>query len=293
MSPSKFIPISVIGIKVSESTKNQSELPAMVERSDIDSPMSNDSGVGHDMKAKYKVSEPDSGIPVPASPNSNMAASASDFVSEPNTPIEVKSEVENNHTEFSAVPGNTCRNEAPCLKSSRCSAIETLVETVATGKENNFSLDNAETASSSRDIGSSVKVSEDADLQETVVTGSALAASLLRTTNEEDAATEDQPAVSAVESELDSPMADSAATSDTKVGAMESSIPNDGEAHCIKGSPEAFSEVSAPTSILPLVDSGETIPRRSAEIECKDNGLVASTFSSESLEQTVGPTERI
>lgn len=264
----------------------------MVEKSDIDSPMSNDSGVGHDMKAKYKVNEPESGIPAPSSPNSNMAAGASDFVSEPNTPIEVKSEVENNHAEFSGIPGNTCTNEAPCPKSSRDSAIETLVESVATGKENNFSLDSAETASFSRHIGSSVKVSEDANLQESVITASAHEASPPSATNE-DAATEDQPTVSAVKSELDSPMADSAATPDTKVGAMESSILTDAEACCIKGSLEALSEVSAPTLILPLIDSGETIPSRNAEIDCKDDGQFASTFSSESSEEAVGPTERI
>lgn len=266
-------------MKVSESTKNQSQLPAMVEKSDTNSPMSNDSRVSQDTKAKDKVIEPDSGFPAPASPNNNMAASASDSASEPNTPIVVKSEVENNQNEFSAVLGSTCATEAPCLKSICDSGIETLVVTVASGKQNNFSFNNAETTSFSGDIGSSVKVSEDTDPQETVNTSSALEASPLTAKNEEDAAIEDQPTVSAVKSEINSPTADSACTSDTKGCAMESSI------LCVKQSLEASPEVSAPTSILPLIDSGEV-----AETECKNDGEVAFMSSSESLDQTMGPT---
>ncbi|XP_047948509.1 increased DNA methylation 1-like [Salvia hispanica] len=173
-------------MKVSESIKNQSQLPVMVEKSDIDSPMEyekqtcNDSGVAHDTKTNDQFSDLDSGFPAPAAPTST-----SDSIHEPltcNGAIVIKSEVEDNQKELSASStACECKNidvqnglqgppqednspleavlrktKAPGLKSICDSATETdLVETVNSRK------DTAD--SSSVNIGSSLKVPEETD----------------------------------------------------------------------------------------------------------------------------------
>lgn len=330
-------------MKVSISVKNQPQLPVTVEKSDIDSSMeyekqmSYDSAVGHDTKMNVKVTGPDSGFPAPAAPN-NLAASTSDSVCEPNIPL--ASEVGNNEKEPSAslscplsagksknvdvqnglqgphledkslmeaVRGNTCAIEAPCLKSISDSSVETVVSAEASGKENHFTLDNAESTIFIGNIGSPVKVSEDADPQETVNNCSVLEASSLSATGGEDVAS------FATKHELHSSMealANSAATSDLKISAVESSILDDedgcdAKVLCTKRSPEASPEVSSedvpekvneyqnctPTSTL--TDLGNTTAPRNAEIECKDNiqvqnDLVASATSPEEAANSGG-----
>lgn len=330
-------------MKVSISVKNQPQLPVMVEKSDIDSSMeydkqrSNDSAVGHDIKMNVKVSGPDSGFPAPSAPN-YMAASTSDSVCEPNIPL--ASEVGNKKKEPSAslscplsagksknadvqnglqgppledkspmeaVRGNTCAIGAPCLKSISDSLVETVVLAEASGKENHFTLDNAESTNFSGNIGSSVKVSEDADPQETVNNCSVLEASSLSATGREDVAS------FATKHELHSSMealANSVATSDPKISAVESSILDDedrcdAKVLCTTRSPEASPEVSAKdvaekvsnyqncTRTSTLTALGNTTATRNVEMECKDNvqvqnDLVVSATSPEEAANSGG-----
>ncbi|KAH6821570.1 hypothetical protein C2S53_016680 [Perilla frutescens var. hirtella] len=304
------------GMKASESIKNQSQLPVIVEKSDVDSSMecekqmNNDSAVGHDTKTSGKVGDLDSGFPAPAAPdnnNNNMAVSTSDSICEPNTDTAsngvtvVKSEAENNQKEPSSssngppsgesnppdespvetVLGNTCTIEGPCLKSSISdSSIGTLVTDEASGKENHFGVDN---------------VSEDADPQE-FLPDSVLEASSPSATNGEDV-------------ELHSStegLANSAATLDPK--AVESSSHNDiddrdgcdGKVPCTERSLEASPEVSAedvaeevnenhspiPTSISALIKSADTIATRNGEMECKADIQVQNDVAVSGEEET-------
>ncbi|XP_042037943.1 uncharacterized protein LOC121783830 isoform X1 [Salvia splendens] len=296
------------GVEVSESIKNQYQLPVMVKNLDIDSPMecekqmSYDSGVVHDTKKNDKVGDVDSAFPAPAALSNNMEASASDSVCESNTPLAcneavvVNSEMEENQKELSA-SSRVCESknidmqnglQGPPLEDNfplenktegiHNLATETLIETVASGK------DTAE--STSFNIGSSVKVSEDADLDTPENNGSVLEASSLSATN----------------------------------GDMESSILNerdgcDGEALCIKRSLEVSAkDVTAkvhlnqnPTPISSLLDSGRNVCKADiqmqndlvvscaapveAETDFEVDGEAASLTSSESLVQTTAPTE--
>ncbi|XP_057771705.1 uncharacterized protein LOC130991472 [Salvia miltiorrhiza] len=292
-------------MKVSESIKNQSQLPVMIEKSDVDSPMeyekqmSNDSGVGHETKTNDKVSDLDSGFPAPAAPNNKMEASASDSVREPitalacNRAIAVKSEVKDNQNELSAssnFPPTVHEGksidlqnglQAPCLNSIRDSV------TVASGEANHFALDTAE--STSGDIGgSSVKVSE-----APVNNGTVLEASSLSATNGNMKV-----------------LVNCASTSDSKLAPMESSILDDVEALSMKRSLEVSPEVCLkdvsqkvdlnhnPTPKSTLLDSGDVIqiqndlvvsraaPEEAAaetETALVIDGEAASLLSSESL----------
>lgn len=306
-------------MKVSESIKNQSQLPVMVEKSDIDSPMeyekqtSNDSGVGHDTKTNDQFSDLDSGYPAPAAHTSTL-----DSIYEPltcNGAIVIKSKVEDNQKELSAssiacecensevqnglqgppqednspLEAILCKTEAPCLKSICDSATETdLVETVTSRK------DTAE--STSVNISSSVKVSEETDAEALVNHVSVLEAS---STNGD------------VEV-----LTNSAATSDLKISTMKSSIlidkdECDGDALCTNRSPQVSAkdvpeEVELnhdPTPMSTLLDSG-----RNADIQEQNDLLVtfpapetapvvdgeaAFLSSSESLVEAAAPTESI
>ncbi|XP_042065169.1 uncharacterized protein LOC121808646 isoform X1 [Salvia splendens] len=294
------------GMEVSESIKNQSQLPVMVKNLDIDSPMecekqmSYDSGVVHDTKKNDKVGDVDSAFPAPAALCNNMEASASDSVCESNTPlacneaIVVNSEMEENQKELSA-SSTVCESknidmqnglQGPPLEDyfpleNKTEGIhnlstETLSETVASGK------DTAE--STSCNIGSLVKVSEDANLDTPENNCYVLEASSLSATN----------------------------------GDMESSILNErdgchGEALCIKRSFEvAAKDVTAkvhlnhnPTPISSLLDSGRNVCKANiqmqndlevscaapeeAETDLEVDGEAASLTSSESLVQTAAP----
>ncbi|KAL1548613.1 increased DNA methylation 1-like [Salvia divinorum] len=224
-------------MKVSESIKNQSQLPVMVEKSDIDSPMeyekqmSNDSGVGHDTKTNDQFSDLDSGFPAPAAP-------------------------------------------------SRKDTDE----------------------STSVNIGSYAKVSEDADLEALVNHVCVLEESLPSATNGD--------------MEV---FANCAATSDFKISTMESSIlidkdECDSEALCINRSPEVSAkDVSEevdlnhnPTPMSTLLNSGRNVCKADIQVQndlvvsCPApetavvvDGEAASLSSSESLAETAAPTESI
>ncbi|KAL1543251.1 increased DNA methylation 1-like isoform X2 [Salvia divinorum] len=253
------------GVEVSESIKN----PRLPKKLDIDSPMecekqmSYDSGVGHDTKKNDKVGDLDSAFPAPAAPSNNMEASASDSVCESNTPlacnkamvVNSESEMEENQKEPSAsstvcesknidmqngLQGPPLEDNSPLegkTEAIRNLPTETLVLIVASRK------DTAESTSGYR--GSSVKVSEDADLDTPENNGSVLEASSLSATN----------------------------------GDTESSILNerdgcDGEALCIKRSLEVSAkDVSAQRNLRrPLV---QTIAPTESAADGENNRLSA------------------
>ncbi|XP_042054882.1 increased DNA methylation 1-like [Salvia splendens] len=302
------------GMKVSESIKNQSQMPVMVEKSDIDSPMeyekqtSNDSGVGHGTKTNDQFSDLDSGYPAPADHTSTP-----DSIYEPltcNGAIVIKSEVEDNQKELSAsstacecenielqnglqgppqednspLEAILCKTEAPCLKSICDSATETdLVETVTSRK------DTAE--STSVNIGSSVKVSEETDAEALVNHVSVLEAS--------------SPSATNGDMEV---FTNSAATSDFKIDKDEC----DGEASCINRSPQVSAkDVSEevdlnhnPTPMSTLLDSGRNACKADIQVQndlvvsCPApetalvvDGEAASLSSSGSLVEATAPTE--
>lgn len=132
---SEFI-LPTVGMKVSESVKNQPRLPRLLEKSDIDSSdehdkqMINDSGVSPDSKNNSTAKDMDSGSPASAHPSiDNSAASAPDSVCESdlllarNGTTVIKFEVENKQEEplTSSKPpklnesNNMCENENQLL----------------------------------------------------------------------------------------------------------------------------------------------------------------------------------